>query len=77
MAAYLETCIKEVIGKEPDLPAVEVQKLISNIKTQILDEGMVTHIKQLLVDLPRERVEHALVRFRIGLETLLQHPDDR
>jgi hypothetical protein len=36
IAAWLDTCIREVIGKEPSLPAIEAKQLLKNIRENVL-----------------------------------------
>jgi hypothetical protein len=36
ISGWLETCIKEVIGQEPSLPAIEAKRLLKNIRENIL-----------------------------------------
>ncbi len=36
LVSWLETCIKEVLGKAPSAPAIEVKRLLHNIRTQVL-----------------------------------------
>ena len=36
LCSWLETCIIEVIGKEPSLPAIEAKRLLQNIRNNVL-----------------------------------------
>jgi hypothetical protein len=44
LSAYLETCIKEVISKEPSLPAIEAKQLLKNIRENNLSTADISPI---------------------------------
>jgi len=51
LVSWLETCIREVIGKEPVGPVIEIRRLLHNIRTTTLDRidiGAITTNIQLL-----------------------------
>ena len=49
---WLETCIKEVIGKEPSYSAIQTQKLLYNIRTNTYSVNDVKPIQQALQTTP-------------------------
>lgn len=57
LCSWLETCIKEVIGKDPVAPAITNQQLILNIKTKVFEEKDIEPIRSTLNDTPTEYLE--------------------
>ncbi len=51
---WLETCIREVIGKEPSRPAIQTQQLLNNLRINVYSINDVESIKQALDTTPTE-----------------------
>ncbi len=66
LVSWLETCIKEVIQKEPEGPVLEVRRLLSNLRTQTLGAPNVNAITASIRRLPNPLVS-ALLRSTFGL----------
>jgi len=66
LLSWLETCIIEVLAKEPEGPVLEVRKLLQNIRTQTLTKHdanpIIVNIKRLPQDLT-----HSLLRALFGM----------
>jgi len=71
LASWLETCIKEVIGKEPEGAAIEVKRLLRSIREEILSATDVPPIAGAIVRLP-EDLAHSLLRTAFGMYTDLR-----
>ena len=56
LISWLETCIIEVIGKEPSLPAIEAKRLLNNIREKVLSPTDVPIIQSALRQTPQEIV---------------------
>jgi len=54
--SWLETCIKEVIAKEPSASAIEIKKLLNNIRNQSLNPSDISPIEGHLSLLPEDIV---------------------
>ncbi len=54
LISWLETCIKEVIAKEPSMSAIEIKRLLNNIRTHQLDTTDVDPIVEELSLLPED-----------------------
>jgi len=52
LCAWLQTCIIEVIGKEPSLPAIEAKRLLQNLRNNVLSSDDVTPIGNALQKSP-------------------------
>lgn len=52
IVSWLETCIREVISKDPSASAIEIKRLLHNIRNQELDEDDITPIQEHLSLLP-------------------------
>jgi hypothetical protein len=63
---WFETCLKEVILREPEGPVLEVGRLLTNLRTQLLTQAHVPAIAANLKKLPLELVA-ALLRAIAGL----------
>lgn len=57
ISSWLQTCIKEVLAKEPEGPVIEIKKLIHNIRNQVLNQtdtpliiGNINRLPETLVD---------------------------
>jgi hypothetical protein len=68
LAAWLETCIKEVLGKEPEGAAIEVKRLLRSIREEILPEINVPFIADAIERLPQD-IAHSLLRTAFGMYT--------
>lgn len=68
LAAWLETCIKEVLGKEPGGAAIEVKRLLRSVREEILSENDVPPIAEAIVRLPVD-LAHSLLRTAFGMYT--------
>lgn len=68
LVAWLETCIKEVIGKEPEAPALEVKKLLSNVRNSILTNDLILHINHSMEKLPSD-ILTSLLKTLFGMYT--------
>jgi hypothetical protein len=68
LASWLETCIKEVLGKEPEGAAIEVRRLLRSIREETLSSTDVRPIAQAIVRLP-EDLAHSLLRAAFGMYT--------
>ncbi len=55
LSSWLDTCIKEVINKEPDSPVIEVRKLLRNIRERTLDEESAQAVRAAVKTLPSNR----------------------
>jgi len=56
ISSLLETCIIEVIGKEPSIPAINARQLLNNIRTNILSTDDIKPIEDALESTPEEIV---------------------
>ncbi|MEM8642271.1 MAG: hypothetical protein AAGG51_26165 [Cyanobacteria bacterium P01_G01_bin.54] len=68
LAAWLETCIKEVLGKEPEGAAIEVKRLLRSLREESLSERDIPPIAEAIVRLPEE-LAHSLLRTAFGMYT--------
>lgn len=68
LAAWLETCIKEVLGKEPGGAAIEVKRLLRSIREEALTTTDVHPIAEAVVRLPSD-LAHSLLRAAFGMYT--------
>ena len=68
IASWLETCIVEVLAKEPDGPVIEVRKLLQNLRTQCLTEAEMPVIQAALPSL-NEDLSESLFRSVFGMYT--------
>ena len=66
--SWLETCIVEVLAKEPDGPVVEVRKLLISLRTEPLSENHVPPIADGLSSLPGD-LSASLLRTILGMYT--------
>lgn len=60
LASWLQTCIKEVLAKEPEGPVLEVKRLLHNLRTVNLASTDVPPIKASVQRLPIELVDSSL-----------------
>ena len=54
ISAWLETCINEVIGQEPSIPAIEAKKLLINIRENVLETDDIQPIVSAMQKAPTE-----------------------
>ena len=66
--SWLETCIVEVLAREPAGPVIEVRKLLHSIRTEQLTESDLPQIEKALPSLP-EDLSTSLLRALIGMYT--------
>lgn len=66
--SWLETCIKEVIAKEPSASAIEIKRLLLNIRNQSLDINDIEPIIEHLSLLP-EDIAASFLRTIFGMYT--------
>lgn len=68
LAAWLETCITEVIGKEPEGSAIEVKKLLKSLREESLSMNDITPIVEGAKKLPDELL-NSFLRTIFGMYT--------
>jgi len=68
LVSWLETCIIEVLAKEPSGPVLEVRKLLRSIRTETIDEKNAKSIITNIQKLPRD-LAHSLLRAVFGMYT--------
>ena len=66
LVGWLETCVREVLAKEPSAPAIQVQQLLHNVRTQVLSAADVPLIAGRITDLPPE-ITSSLLRAIAGM----------
>jgi hypothetical protein len=66
LSAWLETCIREVLIKEPEGPGVEVRTLLHNLRNEILTADDVPAIEAAIQRLPDE-IARSLLRTIFGM----------
>ncbi|AKR13179.1 hypothetical protein AC241_31495 (plasmid) [Bacillus thuringiensis] len=66
ISSYLQTCIKEVLAKEPEGPVLEIKRLLHNIRTEVLNETDIPPILSNITKLPVDLVD-SLVRAIFGM----------
>jgi hypothetical protein len=66
LLSWLETCIIEVLAKEPEGPVLEVRKLLQNIRTQTLTQKDARPIIASINRLPQD-LTHSLLRALFGM----------
>ena len=68
ISSWLETCIVEVLAREPSGPVIEVRKLLHSLRTEQLSEADVPQIEAALPSLP-EDLSTSLLRALLGMYT--------
>ncbi|MGL6484008.1 hypothetical protein ACSZNY_12615 [Aeromonas caviae] len=68
LVAWLETCIREVIAKEPEGPVIEVRRFLNSIRNAVLAEADAQHIRAGIEYLPPE-LATSLLRTLFGMYT--------
>lgn len=66
--AWLETCIREVIAKEPEAAAIEVKRFLNSVRNSSLTEQDAQHIRSGMELLPTDIVR-SLLRTLFGMYT--------
>jgi len=60
LSSWLQTCIKEVLAKEPEGPVLEVKRLLHNLRTRIISPDDVPPIKANIQRLPVDLIDSTL-----------------
>lgn len=60
LVGWLDTCVREVLGREPSAPAIEVKRLLENVRTQVFAPADVAPISARMPDLPPQIVSSLL-----------------
>ncbi|CAI1227213.1 hypothetical protein [Serratia fonticola] len=68
LVSWLETCIKEVISKQPEPAALNVNRFLKSIREESLDSTAIAHIKTGLQTLPSDAL-NSLLRTIFGMYT--------
>lgn len=68
LAAWLQTCVREVLGKEPEGAAFDVRRLLKSLREESLSESDVPHIGSAVERLPEE-LSRSLMRAAFGMYT--------
>ena len=68
ISSWLETCILEVLAKEPDGPVIEIRRLLNSLRTEHLSEAQIPAIALALPSLP-EDLSGSLLRTILGMYT--------
>lgn len=66
ISSWLETCILEVLSKEPDGPVIEVRRLLNNLREERLTESDLDPIAEGLPSLPAD-LTASLLRSIVGM----------
>jgi hypothetical protein len=70
LASWLQTCIREVLAKEPEGPVLEVKRLLHNLRNHTLSSQDVPPIRASIQRLPQDLVD-ATLRAVYGMYTTL------
>ena len=73
LISWLETCIKEVIGKEPEGAVVEVRRFLTSIRNNQLSTNDASHINAGIEYLPTD-IAKSLLRTLFGMYTAESSP---
>ena len=68
IVSWLETCVVEVLAKEPAGPVIEVRRLLNSIRREKISADNVPPINEGLLSLPEE-LAHSLLRSVVGMYT--------
>ncbi|MBM7606005.1 hypothetical protein JOC75_004033 [Metabacillus crassostreae] len=68
LTSWLQTCIKEVLAKEPEGPVLEIKRLLNNLRTNILSNADLPPIISNIEMLPVELVD-STIRAVFGMYT--------
>lgn len=66
LSSWLQTCIKEVLAKEPEGAVIEIKTLLNNLRTNILNEADITLIAPRLERVPEDLID-SLLRAVFGM----------
>jgi hypothetical protein len=75
IVTWLQTCIREVLCKEPSGLVIEVRKLLSNLRKEQLSAADIPPIRAALPELP-EDLSASLLRAVLGMYTDVKLPAD-
>lgn len=73
LVSWLETCIKEVIGKDPEGPVIEIKRFLGSIRNNTLNEADAQHINAGIEHLPSD-LGTSLLRTLFGMYTSQDAP---
>ena len=68
LVSWLETCIREVIAREPEAAAIEVKRFLNSVRNSNLSEQDAQHIRSGMEHLPTDIVR-SLLRTLFGMYT--------
>ncbi|MDD3704482.1 MAG: hypothetical protein PHC45_00210 [Clostridiaceae bacterium] len=68
LSSWLQTCIKEVLAKEPEGPVLEVKRLLNNLRCNVLSQNDVAPIESNIQKLPIDLVD-STIRAVFGMYT--------
>ncbi len=68
LVSWLETCVKEVIAKDPEGPAIEVKRFLNSIRSTSLTNSDAQHINAGVEYLPKDILK-SLLRTLFGMYT--------
>lgn len=71
LASYFDTCVKEVLSKEPDSTIISIGKLLNNIRTQVFTADTVLPICSSIQSIPKAQMA-SFARSIIGIYTDLR-----
>ncbi|KAA1180719.1 hypothetical protein [Paenibacillus sp. B2(2019)] len=60
LVSWLETCINEVLAKEPEGPVVQIKQLLHNLRSKVLTKGDVLPITSSIQQLPESLINSTL-----------------
>ncbi|WP_312519395.1 hypothetical protein [Anaerospora sp.] len=60
LSSWLQTCIKEVLAKDPEGPVIEIRKLLNNLRTNVLSAADVPPIRANLQQIPVVLIDSTL-----------------
>lgn len=66
LVSWLQTCIREVLGREPEGPVVEVRKLLHSLRSETLTKDHVPPIEAAVDHLPPD-LARSLMRSLVGM----------
>lgn len=75
LASWLDTCILEVLAKEPSGPVLEIKRLLTNIRKEKLDDRSAAPILASVKKLPKDLL-HSLLRAIFGMYTDISLPQN-
>jgi len=75
LANWLDTCIREVLAKDPSGPVLEIKRLLTNIRKERLDDKSAAPIIASIKKLPKDLL-HSLLRALFGMYTDIKLPQN-